>query len=235
MLSDEQLTALAAPFPHEAIHWRAQTLTNDGSKALALAYIDARDVMDHFDRIVSPLNWKDGYQETPKGRVICIIQLRNGEEWIGKSDGAGDTAVEGDKGGISDAFKRAAVKWGVGRYLYDLGNVWAPCEFYEKNGKKHWKAWKPEAQRIFADALRRISGEPAVQPVAAAPSPTITEEQRQELANLFELTGVATGPILKRASETAGRAIANLGELPAAEFGPLKAFLVSKPAKQKAA
>jgi hypothetical protein len=43
---------------------------------------------------------------------------------------------------MSDAFKRAAVKWGIGRYLYRLPNVWAPCEYREHNGKKHWKAWK---------------------------------------------------------------------------------------------
>ena len=44
--------ALAAPFPEDSIHWRAQTLTRDGNKALALAYVDSRDVMDLLDKVV---------------------------------------------------------------------------------------------------------------------------------------------------------------------------------------
>ena len=119
---------LSAPFPAGAIHWRAQTVTKDGTKALALAYIDARDVMDRLDAVAGPANWRDSYVETPKGRTICTLEIRIDGEWIAKSDGAGDTDVEGEKGSISDALKRAAVKWGIGRYLYALGNVWAPCE-----------------------------------------------------------------------------------------------------------
>jgi hypothetical protein len=133
---------LAAEFPRDAIHWRAQTLTQSGDKALALAYLDARDVMDRLDDVCGPGGWTNSYVETPKGRVIATISIKVGDEWISKSDGAGDTAVEGEKGGVSDALKRAAVCWGIGRYLYRLPNVWAPCESYERSGKKHWKAWK---------------------------------------------------------------------------------------------
>lgn len=148
---------LSSPFPPESIHWRAQTVTKDGTKALALAYLDARDVMDRFDAVCTPHRWQDSYVETAKGRVISTISVLSPDgDWISKSDGAGNTAVEGEKGGISDAFKRAGVKWGVGRYLYDLGNIWAPCESRDNNGRKQWVKWKPEAEKIFADALRRL-------------------------------------------------------------------------------
>jgi hypothetical protein len=133
---------LSKEFPRDAIHWRAQTLTKNGDKALALAYLDARDVMDRLDEVCGPENWQSRYVETAKGRVLCEIGIKVGEEWIWKSDGAGDTAVEGEKGGISDALKRAAVQWGIGRYLYRLDAVWAPCETYERNGKKVWSRWK---------------------------------------------------------------------------------------------
>lgn len=153
------LTDLAAPFRPEAIHWRAQNVTErNGGSALALAYIDARDVMDRLDEVCSPAGWKDSYTETVKGRVICELSILVPDlGWISKSDGAGDTDVEGEKGAISDALKRAAVKWGIGRYLYDLGNVWAPCELGEKNGRKTWRSWKPEAQDVFAKALAKVS------------------------------------------------------------------------------
>ena len=107
-------------FPRESVSWRAQTLTQKGDKALALAYIDARDVMDRLDDVCGPNNWQTEYFETAKGRVICSLSIFICDRWITKADGAGDTDVEGDKGGISDAFKRAAVHWGIGRYLYDL-------------------------------------------------------------------------------------------------------------------
>lgn len=35
--------------------------------------------------------------------------------------------------------KRSAVSWGVGRYLYDLGNTWVPCEASEYQGKLKFK------------------------------------------------------------------------------------------------
>mgnify|MGYP003677905025 CR=1 FL=1 len=82
-----------------------------------LHYIDARDVMFRLDEVVGPLNWQDSYKEV-MGRIVCTLSIRFGDEWISKEDGAGDTKIEGDKGGISDAFKRSAVKWGCGRYLY---------------------------------------------------------------------------------------------------------------------
>lgn len=131
---------LAAEFPRNAVSWRAQTVTKDGSKALALAYIDSRDVQDRLDEVVGPENWQDRY-EVHGAKTICYLSLRIADEWVTKADGAGDTAVEAEKGSLSDAFKRAAVKWGIGRYLYSLDAVWVPCEYAEYNGKKHWKRW----------------------------------------------------------------------------------------------
>jgi hypothetical protein len=108
---------------------------------MALAYIDARAVMDRLDSVCGPENWTDAYTETPKGRLICTLSINIGGQWVSKSDGAGDTDVEGDKGAISDALKRAAVKWGIGRYLYDMPTPWVPCESYKKGDKNYWKKW----------------------------------------------------------------------------------------------
>lgn len=144
MCTVDDLKNLFAEFPKEDVHWRAQSLTKDGTKAMALAYIDARDVMDRLDQICGAENWQDAYVETQSGRVICTISIRVGGEWIAKTDGAGSSAMEGEKGGISDAFKRAAVKWGIGRYLYDVGSPWVPCESYEKGGRHHWSRWKAD-------------------------------------------------------------------------------------------
>lgn len=152
-------TALAAPFPREQVSWRAQSMNKEGDSAMALAYIDARDVMYRLDEAVGPANWQDAYTETASGRVLCTLSLRIDGHWIAKTDGAGATDVEADKGGISDAFKRAAVKWGIGRYLYDLKSPWVPCESRDSGGKKYWKAWK-------VDPWTKVRGGP--EPVAPA-------------------------------------------------------------------
>lgn len=122
-----KLSDLHKPFPPEAVSWRVGSTTKDKSKGLALAYIDARDVMKRIDEVCGAHGWQDRY-EFHGTRTICYLSIRIGDEWITKADGAGDSDVEAEKGSISDAFKRAAVKWGVGRYLYDLESPWVELD-----------------------------------------------------------------------------------------------------------
>lgn len=118
---------LAAPFPPEKIHWRVGATKKDKSAGMALAYIDSRDVMQRLDDVVGPENWQNRYPHAG-GKTCCEIGIKIDGEWVWKSDGAGDTDVEGDKGAFSDSFKRAAVQFGVGRYLYGLGATWVEIE-----------------------------------------------------------------------------------------------------------
>lgn len=123
---------LSEPFNPNTIKWRVGS-TNakklgckpwEATSGMALAYVDARIVMVRLDDVLGPNNWQDEYEETSQGRVLCKLSIRVGGEWITKSDGAGMTGTEGEKGAISDAFKRAAVKFGIGRYLYAFPNNW---------------------------------------------------------------------------------------------------------------
>ena len=70
--------------------------------------------------------------------------------------------------------------------------------------------------------------------IGQAPPPVISEEQRVELMDLFASSGVAPGPVLKRASDNAGYPVNDLRELPVGEFAPLKKFLLSKTTKEAA-
>lgn len=130
---------LRAPFPAEAISWRVGSTTKDKSKGMALAYIDSRDVMNRLDEACGPMGWQTKHVVSGDSRVTCSVGILEcfddgaedwikGDEWIWKSDGAGETDVEGAKGSYSDSFKRAAVMWGVGRYLYDLPAPWVELE-----------------------------------------------------------------------------------------------------------
>jgi hypothetical protein len=116
---------LQAPFPAHLVAWKPQTFTKDRSRALLLAHIDARAVQDRLD-VACPDDWAfeieviaGAARPTVKGR-LTVCGLRR--EDIGE-------APEGDFGTLkaasSDALKRCAVQFGIGRYLYDLPKVWA--------------------------------------------------------------------------------------------------------------
>lgn len=121
------LTRLAEPFPPELVSWRVGPTTKDNSKGQALAYIDARDVMRRFDEVCGP-HWQCRYIPMPNGTTCCEIGVLIEGDWIWRSNGAGATDIEGEKGGYSDALKRAAVLFGVGRYLYDLNPPWVALQ-----------------------------------------------------------------------------------------------------------
>ena len=124
--------ALARPFPLSAVSFRK----GPGSSK-ELAYITARDVMKRLDDSVGVDGWQDEYDYIGD-RMICKLSVKIAGEWVTKCDGADDTSIEGAKGGISDAFKRAAVKFGVFRYAYHPGAFngrnpakWATPEGYD--------------------------------------------------------------------------------------------------------
>lgn len=146
-ITSEELMKLKAPFGIDKLSWRVGQKSNwdrvkncpkdpeKPVKAMMLVYVDSRDVQDRLDEVFGA-NWNSEFREV-NNRIVCRITIRG----ISKEDGAGDTDFEGEKGGLSDAFKRAAVQWGVGRYLYEAKNynTWVDCtdmkdyEIYTKN------------------------------------------------------------------------------------------------------
>ena len=118
---------LKAPFAPDRISWRVGSTTQDKKRGMAMAYIDARDVMDRLDEVCGPAGWQCRYPHA-NGKTVCEIGVKVGEESIWKADGAGDTDFEAEKGALSDAFKRAAVRFGIGRYLYDVATSWVEIE-----------------------------------------------------------------------------------------------------------
>ena len=138
---------LATPFSANAIFFKPQKV--EGNRALAVAYLDARSVMDRLDDVVGPGAWQDEYQVLPDGSVMCRLSLKVRDEWITKCDVGtrSDQPDEGDqqKAAFTDALKRAAVKFGIGRYLYRLPKQWI--------GYDSQRRWFTESPRLPAWAL----------------------------------------------------------------------------------
>lgn len=125
------LTQLKNPFDPKHLKWRVGARSKDKSKGIAIAYLDARDIMKRLDDVCGPERWQSKLTRTGDG-FTCELGIKFDDEWVWKANSAGDTEVESIKGGASDAFKRAAAVWGVGRYLYYLPNKWVALDEFKK-------------------------------------------------------------------------------------------------------
>lgn len=155
---------LSEPFPADAISWRVGQTNIDkktgeppnGKKpmGLALAYIDARDVTGRLNSVCG-MDWQREHVETAKGRTLCRIGVfdeRRGH-FVWRADGADDSDIEAAKGALSDSFKRAAVSWGIGAYLYGLDS---PYVELERRGKS-WIIAKHERAKLNRIASAPVS------------------------------------------------------------------------------
>src|SRR5919204_2170958 len=133
--SVEELTeALAAPFDPQEVRFKPGVVS--GNRALALVYVDARVIQDRLDEVLGVAGWQDEYECLPDGSVVCRLRLRLGDEWITKMDvgGQSEQPDEGDrrKAAFSEALKRAAGKFGLGRHLFRLPPQWVDYDPVKK-------------------------------------------------------------------------------------------------------
>lgn len=124
---------LQKPFKEEEIEWRVGATNKDKSMGLALPYVTNKAIQNRLDEVFGVFGWKNEFKEWKVNSQLCGISVwdENKSEWITKYDGADDTNMEATKGGLSDSMKRAAVQFGIGRYLYKLDPIWVPL----KDGK----------------------------------------------------------------------------------------------------
>jgi hypothetical protein len=138
---DALFAQLAAPFDLTEIKWRVTHTTRDGSRGAVIAFADPRAYTDRLNRLFTPTGWTRSYEvstvssvtrtkkdkliQTGKVLVTCTLTITglgchagSGEEWADEENAM--TAAE------AQAFKRAASCYGLGRYLYDLAEMWVP-------------------------------------------------------------------------------------------------------------
>lgn len=160
----ELVAALTAPFQPAEVKFKPQAVKGD--RALAIAYVDARVVQDRLDEVMGLDNWADTYEPLPNGSMLCRLRLRFNGEWIEKAD-VGSPSEQPDehdrvKASVSDALKRAAVKFGIGRYLYRLPNVWTNYDPQKKQFTQppqlpEWAKPKKPAPKTMGEVRARIN------------------------------------------------------------------------------
>lgn len=194
---DELFAALSSQFKPDELEWRVQRsgIKNNKPWAIVVPYVQNRAIMDRLDEVVGLWNWRNEFKQFTNG-IVCgisiklfapqslisheeliakygesVVPSKKEEFWLTKWDGAPETNIEAFKGGLSDAMKRAAVHWGMGRYLYRIEMKFA--EFVD-NGKytakieNSYYKWnppyveelteKPAQGRSMADAIITVQG-----------------------------------------------------------------------------
>jgi hypothetical protein len=130
---------LEVPFDPAQIKWRVMRTSNDGRSGLILPFADPRAYTDRLNQIFTPAGWTREYTistvpsltRVDRGKVIVTSKVLvasavtisrigshtgTGEEWADRENAV--TAAD------AQAFKRACSCFGLGRYLYSIGETW---------------------------------------------------------------------------------------------------------------
>lgn len=182
------LDKLSQPIPYS---WRVQSRNKDKTKAFCSAYIDARDVMRVLDEHCV---WQVEYKEI-NGFMFAGIGIHVDGEKLWRwdcgqriEDNPNDQMYDqAGKSASSDAFKRAAVMWGVGRFLYDLDMVTLPCDQYgnpvDEKGSRVWDVTK------HINSRKSIATPVANTTDAKAPEPPSLDQDKYDAMVKFIVEG----------------------------------------------
>lgn len=106
---------------------RTDYIREDGIQLLI--YKNARVDQTILDASVGRMGWQNEYSVID-GKLFCTISIWDPEkeQWVSKSNVGAEPTYYKEKGEASDAFKRAAFNWGIGRELYTAPRIWVPAE-----------------------------------------------------------------------------------------------------------
>lgn len=257
MVNNETLKALREPLSESLISWRVGYMDEGKTMGQALPYIDNRIVQNRLDDVVGPSNWKNRYHEVVVGpklvAVRCVIAICIDGQWIEKEDAAhlddsqGSSRELAIKGVYSDAMKRAAVQWGIGRYLYDYQAPWVALD----DDRRLAEIPKlPSCMLPAEEAAVRAQEEQEAQRTAAKPAaraePVKAVAEAEKPAPKAEAVPVAQAPVAapepapapapaQEEPATSVEAEVLRPRAPEAEAAPVAQEPVAEPAKAPAA
>lgn len=140
-LSKEEIESLSRPFPDDIIGVKVNNFNKARTQAMLILYLQHTDVYARIEEIDPSWTCAAGapYQVETVGfggqvkKIIAVPMKMTIKNVCRENIGEG----EDYKSAYSDALKRVAMLFGVGRYLYDSPQVWVP---YNKATDKY-KKW----------------------------------------------------------------------------------------------
>ena len=197
--------AFLQPFSESDLEWRVQSSGAFNGKVWCrvLAYVTNRAIQTRLDNVVGVFGWKNEFSSLPNSvgeGSLCGISVKSDDEWVTKYDGSDNTQIEATKGGLSGSMKRAAVQFGIGRYLYDVEASYAICisteEFKKLNrDQKHkYEKGKLKDGQVFYWAAPELEARFLPKKMVTIPNvktiKELAEETKTELKDICENFGV---------------------------------------------
>ena len=153
---EQHVERLKEPFDPHVVQWvvTATTPGKDGHRrGLLAAYADPRAYMDRLNELFTPSGWTQEYSTqiipncprkvrdkqvvSAKLLVICRLTIYG----VGAHSGTGEGWADDENALTSadaQAFKRAGVPFGLGRYFYDLPQEWVDLDEHDR------PRWSPD-------------------------------------------------------------------------------------------
>jgi hypothetical protein len=198
--------------------WRLQSKTRDKSRGIYVPYIEARDVYNKLDQVCL-YGWESAFKDVC-GNIfggIGIVQENGSVIWKWdtgmriEEDKSNKMYDQGAKGSASDSLKRAAVQWGIGRFLYEIDTKLLPLDAdgnpVDASGKRIYdvskyiydlshqgaskipespKSTKPDLDAAKLDQMVKAINDGKVKAVEdALPKYTLTDSQKKVLTVLI--------------------------------------------------
>lgn len=134
-LSIQDLRILKAPFPRERLGVKVQTFSKDRTRAMLVLYLQHTDVQDRLEE-VDPA-WRTEVLKEDRMGDLVYVRIRLTVKNVSRENvGEGSDP----KSAYSDALKRCAMLFGVGRYLYDSETIWVDYD----ESKDRYRQWSIE-------------------------------------------------------------------------------------------
>lgn len=219
-MSKIDFKTLASPFAKDELDWRIMSAghkRNGEPWAIAVPYLDSRSIQQRLDEVVGPENWQTKYSQVGRG-YICDLSLRIEGEWITKEDGSEETDHEPFKGAISRALVRAAVHWGIGRYLYKMPKTFVQFVDFGTPGSTRVEIEGQEYYYMLpGDAPREAASRPTPAP-APAPAPSQAQRATSAIPNVLSAKSASAPGLMAQKPESD----------PSVPFGPLQGRKLSE-------
>lgn len=179
------LTQLRLPFHPSHVTWKPQATSKDGAKAMATAYADVRAYQNRLDEVCG-MDWSVTY--TPWGdRIVCHLTIAGvTRSSTGEADTQSERSEIAGTAAESQAFKRAACMFGLGRYLYALPSVWVE---YDAASKHFTDKAKAKLEGILVSHYRRAMGGQVDPQSEQSQTQAQADEASAELRKMFDEAG----------------------------------------------
>jgi hypothetical protein len=184
MLTIEDIKALSVPFDEKTIGIKVQSVNKMKTKAMLVAYVQHTDAYSRLES-VDP-TWSCKAVDIRFGADYCVVRMQMTVKGVTREN-AGEGGDE--KSAYSDALKRCAMLFGVGRYLYDSETVWV--DYNEDRDRYRVFTYAEYKKAMHRDQTPLPVGAPQAQPAVTPLVKPLTSNARSRITVGTEIMRIA--------------------------------------------